>query len=77
MGTTIFYIFQEQNTLMRKKGGSTKLWRGLLENTGVKLEKNAYLKETGKVKNSKERNKQRREVAEEIENKKLKNLKVT
>lgn len=39
---------------------------------GVKLEKKACLKETGKMKNSKERNKQRREVVEEMQNKKVK-----
>lgn len=58
--------------LWGKKEGSRKLWRPLLENMGVKLEKKACLKETGKMKNSKERNKQRREVVEEMQNKKVK-----
>lgn len=44
---------------------------------GVKPEKPAFLKETRKVKDSKERNKYRRKIAEELNNKKLKNLKVT
>lgn len=39
---------------------------------GGKTRKNAYLKETGKMKNSKKRNNQRREVIEEMQNKKVK-----